>query len=222
MNRHRFLTLLQHPTLAAFGPRLWALCVLIAASLLSTAQASSSMRCSNRIVNEGDLAAELLAACGNPAYRDQWFFEGPGGRFIAETEVWTYDFGSSQLLRLVKLRDGRIVEIETDGYGFAPGVELRCRASEVQEGLSKYRLFRKCGEPLTRRSENSFRPLTSRPNIYRDGRYGQLEHRNQYLIPTYREEWVYNFGSASPMRRVIIEDGWITYVEMLDRGFNPR
>ena len=210
----------QHPAL--FSPRLWLLCALLAAGFTHTAWASSSMRCSSRIVNEGDLAAELLAACGAPDYRDQWFFEAPGGRFVAETEVWTYDFGSSQLLRLVKLRDGRIIEIETDGYGFPKGVELRCRASEVQEGLSKYRLFRKCGEPLTRRTENAYRPLPARPNVYRDGRDGQYEHRNQYVVPVYREEWVYNFGPNAPMRRVIIEDGWITYVEMLDRGFSPR
>lgn len=181
------------------------------------------MRCGQRIVNEGDDAAVLLAACGSPALRDQWFKTIPGtNRTLADTELWTYDFGPNLLLRLVKLHDGRIFEIESDGYGFPKGVALRCQPRDLLEGMSKYRVFRRCGEPLTRRDENSLRPLPSHPNAYRDQSDGWNRQRNSYVIPVYREEWVYNFGAQSPMRRIVFEDGWITHVETLDRGFDPR
>ena len=187
-----------------------------------TAQASSSMRCGSRLVGEGDYTAELLAACGEPAFRDEWQYPARyGAGLVSDTEVWTYDFGPNQLLRVVRLRDGKIGEIETDGYGFSKGSAGRCEPSAIVEGLSKYRLFRKCGEPLTRRAENVLRPLYTRPEIYRNGN-DPYAYRNQYVTPTYREEWVYNFGSRTALRRVIIEDGWISNVEQLDRGYDAR
>ncbi len=198
------------------------LCLLAALLGAQPALASGSMRCGNRIVDEGNLAAELIAACGAPSFRDQWVFGVPGqNSYVAETEVWTYDFGPSQLLRLIKLRDGQIIDIETDGYGFPKGGEGHCSPRDVVEGLSKYRLVSKCGEPFTKRSQNAYRTLPSKPQPYRYGpdAYGG---DNQYLIPTYREEWVYNFGRSTPLRRVILEDGWITNVELLNSGFDPR
>lgn len=206
---------------AEFGRRLLCLGLLAASIGINTAEASGSMRCNSRIVNEGDLAAVLIAACGEPSYRDQWLYQSPElGHYIAETEVWTYDFGSSQLLRLVKLNNGRIVDIDTDGYGFSKAAPRHCEARTISEGLSKYRMLRACGEPLTRRAENVLRSLSSRPEIYRYG-HDRDPHRNQYVTPAYREEWVYNFGSRAAMRRVVLEDGWVTYVEQIDRGFDP-
>jgi hypothetical protein len=182
--------------------------------------ASGSMRCGARLVEEEDLAAELLAACGEPSFRDPFALHGPNGGLYIDTEVWTYDFGPQKLLRLVTLRNGQISQIETDGYGFTPSAAPpRCEPRRVVEGLSKYRLVMLCGEPVTKRSENSLRPLYARPEIYR-GEGGTYAYRNQYVTPVYREEWVYNFGSRSPMRRVILEDGRVTDVETIDRGFD--
>ncbi len=177
------------------------------------------MRCGSRIVDEEDLAAELIAACGEPSFRDRFLVQIPNGATVADTEVWTYDFGPQKLLRLVTLRNGQISNIDSDGYGFPPNNNPRCEPRRVIEGLSKYRLVAQCGEPLTKRSENVLKPLYARPEIYRsDG--GAYAYRNQYVTPVYREEWVYNFGSRSPMRRVILEDGRVTDVESIDSGFD--
>lgn len=198
-----------------------ALC-LLSLAWPTTLQASSSMRCGSRLVGEGDYIAELLAACGEPSFRDEWQYPARyGGGLVSDTEVWTYDLGPNQLLRVVRLRDGKISDIATDGYGFSTGYAGRCDPSAIIEGLSKYRLFRKCGEPLTRRAENLLLPLSGQSNIYRNGNAPYAD-RNQYVIPTYREEWVYNFGSRTALRRVIIENGWISNVEQLDRGYDAR
>ncbi len=192
---------------------------ILALALSSAALASGSLRCGARIVDEEDLAAELLAICGEPSYRDQLLVQTPNGAHIADTEIWTYDFGPQKLLQLVTLRNGQISNIESDGYGFSPNSTPRCEPRTVVEGLSKYRLVAQCGEPLTKRSEQALRSLHSQPEIYR-GNGDPYAYRNQYFTPVYREEWVYNFGSRSPMRRVILEDGRVTYVETIDRGFD--
>lgn len=198
------------------GAVCWA---ILAFGPMSAAEASGSMRCGSRIVDEEDLAAELLAACGEPSFRDRFLLQVPNGSYVADTEVWTYDFGPQQLLRLVTLRNGQISNIDTDGYGFAANTTRRCEPRRVVEGLSKYRLVSLCGEPVTKRSENALKPLFARPEIYRrDG--GPYAYRNQYFTPVYREEWVYNFGSRTPMRRVTLEDGRVTNVESIDSGFD--
>lgn len=189
------------------------------ATLATDALAGSSMRCGARLVEEEDFAAEVLAACGEPSFRDPFAVHGRNGGLFVDSEVWTYDFGPQQLLRLVTLRNGRVRQIETDGYGFPPNHAPRCEPRRVVEGLSKYRLVMLCGEPVTKRSENHLKPLYARPEIYR-GQGGTYAYRNQYVTPVYREEWVYNFGSRSPMRRVILEDGRVTDVETIDRGFD--
>lgn len=206
----------------ALPRRLCVLAMLLTAGILAAGPAvAGSLRCGSRLVDENALAAELLAACGEPSLRDQWSYQLPQGGYVADTEVWVYDLGPSQLLRLVKLRNGRIVEVETDGYGFPADAPRRCEPRALTEGLSKYRLLRRCGEPLTRRSENVLRPLYNRPEIYRHNS-DPYAYRNQYVTPAYREEWVYNFGARAAMRLVVLEDGWVTYVEQLDRGFDPR
>lgn len=192
---------------------------ILALAAAGAARASDSMRCGSRIVSQEALAAELLSACGAPSYRDRFTVQIPSGAFVADTEIWTYDFGPQRLLQLVTLRDGRISDIDTDGYGFNANSEPRCEPRKLVEGLSKYRLVAQCGEPLTKRTGNALKPLFDRPEIYRrDG--DPYAYRNQYVTPVYREEWVYNFGSRVPMRQVILEDGRVTNVESIDRGFD--
>lgn len=202
--------------------RLGVLAIGVAGILAVLPAEAGSLRCGGRLVGDGDQAAELLAACGEPALRDPWTYQLPRGGFVADIEVWVYDFGPNQLLRLVKLTNGRITEVETDGYGFPPGngsPPRRCEPRLISSGLSKYRLLRMCGEPLTRRAESILKPLHARPEIYRRD-LDAYAYRNQYVTPAYREEWVYNFGPQTAMRQVVIEDGWVTRVEQLDRGFD--
>jgi len=97
------------------------------------ALADDSMRCGNRLVSTGDPKDKVRALCGEP--QDVSFagvIRGPayydGGPYdyswIGPTwvdlpvEVWTYNFGSSKLLRRLRFVGDELKEIRTDGYGY--------------------------------------------------------------------------------------------------------
>ncbi len=179
--------------------------------------AADSMRCGSRLVSVEARAAELLAVCGEPAYRDVWGQPvAPSLDYVAEVEEWTYDFGPSQLLRIVRLRNARVVAIDAEGYGFTrPGdgaPPRSCAPETIATGLSKYRLLRLCGAPLTRSLRQGFRPgYAPGDPRYRPGLYSAV----------YQEEWVYDLGPRYFMRVVTIENGRVSSVENGGRGASP-
>jgi len=86
--------------------------------------------CNHLGFHEGDTAFELLARCGEPAALDlkvvsvrQATGTGPGQVVVEErtstVELWTYDFGPSTLVRRLTLADGKVVKVETGGYGYS-------------------------------------------------------------------------------------------------------
>jgi hypothetical protein len=191
--------------------------VILALLFSSTASARGMMRCDKQLIEQNTKATELLAACGQPNLKDSFLVQVANGNYVAGTEVWTYDFGPEQLIRLVTVRDGRVSDIDTDGYGFAAGsgVDARCEAGELLVGQSKYRLVAQCGEPAAKHAESALKPLFARPEIYRSSA-DAYAYRNQYSTPVYREEWIYHFGSHDGSRRVILEDGRVSHVETID------
>lgn len=193
------------------------LLLLCAACVAAPAQASSSIRCGSKLVSEGMLAAEVLAICGEPDFRDVWAPPGAYGYgYLAPTEEWTYNLGSSQLLRVLRFRNGRLDRIQTEGYGFTPQGRGGCSPTDIRRDMSKYRLVELCGEPLTRYADYIF---YSEPQ-QDDWRPDLRDYYNSYT-PVYREEWTYNFGSSQLLRLVILENGRVTDVRTGRRGFNP-
>jgi hypothetical protein len=78
----------------------------------------------------GKLELEILARCGEPAAVDAWeeelrVAEKVGHDVVAARSVvvtverWTYDFGRNQLLRFVRIADGKVTLVETGSYGYA-------------------------------------------------------------------------------------------------------
>lgn len=188
------------------------LLVLLLAAATFRVSAGDTMRCGSRLIGVEARAAEVLSACGEPAFRDVFTYPGvaaPGE--IAGVEQWTYNFGPNQLLRILKMRDGQVIDIETDGYGFSSAGDGRCDQSEFQVGLSKYRLLQACGAPFTRRT------LGYVPSLADRGYHGR--HR-YFPTEVYREEWVYNLGSRYFLKVVTLEDGAVADVENGDRGFD--
>src|SRR5262245_59156763 len=91
------------------------LLALMVLAATPAAWAGESMRCGNRIVATEAVAGEVLAACGHPAYRDRWYAPPT---YAVDEEQWFYNFGSQQFVRVLRFREGRLVSIESDGYGF--------------------------------------------------------------------------------------------------------
>lgn len=181
-------------------------------SVAPEAYATGTVHCGTRIVAEGDTASKLLAACGEPAYRDVWSIYPLGNGVIADSEEWYYNFGPNLLMRIVRLRAGKVEEINSDGYGYTDAPQPACSGSDMTEGVSKYRLLLACGDPLTRRVVSAYEPYV--------GGYNGHFRKRTYFEAVFREEWVYNFGSGALMRTVTLENGRVVYVRQTDRGFD--
>lgn len=102
---------------------------------------ADSMRCGNNLVSDGDSAAKVILRCGQPFYKEVAEIQGTGtsqtqGRgfslgggsgqntFIFNSnsssttsqvavEKWHYDTGEGQFIRIVTLKGGVVVKIET-------------------------------------------------------------------------------------------------------------
>lgn len=161
--------------------------------------------------------ARVQAACGEPALRDpQPLFDPRQGRVFNDIEIWTYNFGARQLLRLLRFRGGRLVAIDTEGYGFTPPAQPRCTPFDLVDGLSKYRLLARCGAPVARRDISLLSP------VIRGEGQRHLPLPEPLVTPVYREEWTYNFGSRSLLRRVVLENGIVVDIEDDGRGYDVR
>lgn len=103
--------------------------LLLAALFLPAIVTADSMRCGSQLVGEGDSIDEVLALCGEPVKRTRtWMTRQPrfefGGRDVpfpgtedVPVDVWTYDFGSSRLMRRVRFVAGKVESIETLEHG---------------------------------------------------------------------------------------------------------
>ncbi len=185
---------------------------LIAGALLLpslTARAGDLLRCGSRLVGPDALAEEVRKACGDPDYLDRW--DSAGAQLVGPlggTEEWYYNFGPSQLLRVVHVQQGRVLDIRSEGYGFATGGDHRCNPYDIVPGMTKYELAESCGEPQTRHAEFQLRPLGgSRDLTLRRG-----------LSQVFSEEWTYDFGPSNLVRVVTLENGRVTEVESAGRG----
>ena len=174
------------------------LCTILAA-FAPGAQAGDTLRCDSRIVATEALAAEVLAACGEPDFRDRWL--APPHYAIGE-EQWFYNFGANRFLQILRFRDGQLVSIEADGYGFDSAPATSCAPAEIVRGMSKLRLLHRCGYPATQESFDELRPL----------RY-EAGYHHDTVKPVRRERWVYDFGADSRLRIVTLKNGRVTEVE---------
>jgi hypothetical protein len=94
---------------------------------LSPHSATGRATCESSAIHIGDTTLDLLARCGEPATRDVTqepravpvAVSGPPGFVTVQVETWTYDFGPQRFIAIVKLEDGKIVSVESGGYGYA-------------------------------------------------------------------------------------------------------
>lgn len=170
------------------------------------APAADGMRCEGGLIDRGDGPAEVRAACGEPDYSDRWEQRGgPPYHAIPDVETWVYNPGPGRLVSILRFRNGRLLGVDSDGYGFAVPGPRDCSPNSIVTGMSKYRLLEACGEPVQRDSVILYRPL---------GR-----HRPGLFAPLRREKWLYDFGKRRLRREVVIENGYVTDVVVGERGY---
>ncbi|RFA30527.1 hypothetical protein CAI21_05630 [Alkalilimnicola ehrlichii] len=180
--------------------------VLLLATV-GTAQASS-FRCDGRIVSTGDRKYDVTAACGEPDHVERLRTTYVYGTIpVEEEEVWYYNFGPRQFVRVLRFRGSRLESIRNAGYGFRPEqVDGECRPQDLQRGMSKLELLARCGRPDAEETRH------------------HIHHRQRQedIPPTVRvepiEEWIYGFGPGQFDREVTIRGGEIVRVERGRRG----
>ena len=163
------------------------------------------MRCNDRIVGSEALAAEVLAACGEPDYRDRWLAPP---LYVADEEQWYYNFGANRLVQILRFRHGRLVSIQSDGYGFDTPPASACAPMDIVAGLNKLRLLHRCGPPVTRESLDELSPVRRHDGTWQQGA----------VRPVHRERWVYDFGPDARLRIVTLRDGRVVDVGSGERG----
>ena len=107
--------------------------LLACAAVTTPAAADDTLRCGSRLVSVGDGKDKVRALCGDPANvsfvgtmgRRAYPNYGPydysyfGPAWVElPVEIWTYNFGSSKLLRKLRFVGDELVEIRTEGYGY--------------------------------------------------------------------------------------------------------
>lgn len=119
--------------------------VLAFGMLLAAANASAdSIRCGNKLINEGDPQGKVQDLCGTPTSKDTRAIVRSGfprQRIVSPdsdranisdrelaihdrshvevtVDVWFYNLGKSRLMREILFQDNRVVEIRTLGRGY--------------------------------------------------------------------------------------------------------
>lgn len=108
--------------------------VLLLLSLATGSVQADALQCGGALISTGDTRDQVVAKCGNPSDIDRgsalvpsvaWVNGVPvtAGNTLIEVpvELWTYNFGPTQLMRRVRFESGRVVSIEILGYGYAAG-----------------------------------------------------------------------------------------------------
>jgi hypothetical protein len=81
------------------------------------AWADDSWQCSERIVTTGEREPAVLEKCGAPAERARRFVRRRWGTTSQVIDLWRYDRGPNELVRMLTFVDGALVTIETGDYG---------------------------------------------------------------------------------------------------------
>ncbi len=170
---------------------------------------AATLDCAGGIISVGDTRIDLLAKCGDPDHKEshnEEFVErlddGTKRKLFITVDVWTYNFGPTQFMRIVTLKNGTVANIRTGNYGYGksskPG-QSECSEQVVTIADTKSDVIAKCGEPP-----------------WKDTRQEELKERldnglERNLFVTV-EEWTYNLGPNRFMRILTFRNGKLTDV----------
>lgn len=167
-----------------------------------------ALRCGSQIVSPGDPRSEVREKCGEPAWIEERTEEqaletrkGALRRFI-HTEEWIYNFGPSEFIRVLLFNNGKLVNIETRGYGFSRDAAAvpDCDRAVVSLGDTKLEVKMKCGEPASAEVREEELLFKSEQGVER-------------IVPIVFEEWMYDFGPNRLIQIYRFKNGRLIAVE---------
>jgi hypothetical protein len=81
--------------------------------------------CSEQVVSVGDTKSDVIAKCGEPAWKDtrqeelkEKLDDGREHKILVTIEDWTYNLGPNRFVRILTFRNGRLTDIRTGKYGY--------------------------------------------------------------------------------------------------------
>jgi len=163
---------------------------------------AAGLRCDGRLVAVQDWDFQLRETCGEPFHVERWIEQisqasGPDSALVRQVafEDWYFDFGSNRFLQRVRLREGRILRIDSLRLRGRSQPLQTCRGADVRTGLTSGELLRLCGAPLRREDLDEAIRLGQPPA--------------DSWIPTRQERWVYRLPSGRlsvmSLRRGVLE-----------------
>lgn len=179
---------------------LWIGAFMVLAMALAPARAWA-LRCGTQVVKQGETAAQVRDACGEPFYVGRYVGSpGVGVEAAGEpapavtTEAWYYNFGPQQLMVRLDFSGGVLARERTLGYGFT-GSGGPCDPAGVTLGMSVAALIARCGFPASRARN----PLATAAGL------GDA-------APAWGETWTYAAEGSGAAREVELQDGWVVGV----------
>ncbi len=158
---------------------------------------ADSLDCKGGIVSTGDSRVDLVMKCGEPDWKDSHDEEiterldsGTKRKLIVAVDEWTYNFGPSQFMRIVTLKNGKITDIRAGGYGYNKGAkpnQRECSGQIVSIGDLKSDVILKCGEP-------------SWKDIHQEEIQERIDRGLERKVYDTIEDWTYNLGPNSFVR----------------------
>lgn len=192
--------------------------MILLASLFAVVQAAT-LDCGSRTVSAGESRVDVLMACGEPdtkeSRQEELIDKGDGSlkqKTIIIVEEWTYNFGPSQFMRIVTLRNGKVADIRVGDYGSSKSnkpekPEFSDRIVSLGDSMSDVTM--KWGEPTWK---------DTRQEEFKE-KLGIGQERKT-IVTT--EEWTYNFGTNRFVRILTFKNSNLVDIRTGGYGYDKR
>lgn len=167
-----------------------------------TQNSEGALRCGNSLINEGAWPVEVEEDCGLPDYRVEYPTTTLPGLGVVQTEEhWYYNPGPQSFIRRLIFRNGKLVRVDSLGYGFHVSDSPSCGISTLRHVKTEYELLARCGAPRSKQMEWRAPTLQNRFDNW------------QAAQPVLVQEWLYEFSSNQFRQVVTLKNGRVVDVE---------
>lgn len=180
---------------------------------------AATLDCGSRTVSVGDSRIDLLMTCGEPNAKESHQEEivdtidgSSKQKTIIIVEEWTYNFGPSQFLRILTLKNGKITDIRFGDYGYSR--DSKPEKPEFSDrivslGDSRSDVIAKWGDPAWKET---------RQEEFKDKLAAGQERKT--IVTT--EEWTYNFGPNRLVRILTFKNSKLVDIRTGGYGYEKK
>lgn len=171
--------------------------------LVSTYSSASSFRCNGRIVSDGDSKYDVLMRCQQPYLSDTTEKEvirrvtsSEWRKYLVKRETCLYNYGSSNLMRLMVFENEKLMEIRSLGYGYMDGDIGRYTGdvSKLTMGMTSVEVVMHWGRPSYKSDRNEERII-------------KVDDNNFMKTYVTVSDWIYNMGQNRLTKTLVFEAG---------------